>query len=175
MPVLRRVDVREAVRKKEAATRTRRARGKTRAGKSRRQNRSQTPRGQIEQPPPQSAPSEDEPFAVDKVAMSSAIPLRPKPTKGRTYKVICPMCETPGYTSPKAGGREVKCANPKCLVPIFTCPEPPPAPVEEAPPEPAGSSTTQLGLISLAAFAAIGAGIWFFVLRKNTTIRLQTG
>ncbi len=119
--------------------------------------------------PTSKAAGEEEPFAVDKVAMSGAIPLRPKPTKGRTYKVVCPMCETPGYTSPKAGGREVKCANPKCLVPIFTCPEPPPAPVEESPPEPAGLSTTQLGLISVVAFAAIGAGIWFFVLPKHAT------
>ncbi|MCA9073280.1 MAG: hypothetical protein KDA84_30360, partial [Planctomycetaceae bacterium] len=116
----------------------------------------------------EAASKDDEPFAVDQAAMSNAIPLRPKPTKGRTYEVVCPMCETPGYTSPKAGGREVKCANPKCLVPIFTCPEPPPPPVEEPPPEPAGLSTTQLGLISTVALAAIGSGIWFFVL-KNTT------
>ncbi len=119
--------------------------------------------------PASESPGQDEPFAVDKVAMSSAIPMRPKPTKGRTYKVVCPMCETPGYTSPKAGGREVKCANPKCLVPIFTCPEPPPAPVEEAPPEPAGLSTTQLGLISVAFLAAVGAGLWYFVFRNDGT------
>ncbi len=81
------------------------------------------------------------------------------------------MCETPGYTSPKAGGREVKCANSKCLVPLFTCPEPPPPPVEEAPPEPAGFSTTQLGLISVIALAAIGAGIWFFVLKDDSKIK----
>lgn len=112
----------------------------------------------------------EEPFAVDQAAMSNAIPLRPKPTKGRTYKVVCPMCETEGYTSPKAGGREVKCANPKCLVPIFTCPEPPPAPVEEPPPEPGGLSTTQLGMISVVALIAIGAGIWFFVLKDTSEI-----
>ena len=126
-------------------------------------------------PAAESAPSEDEPFAVDKVAMTNAVPLRPKPTKGRTYKVVCPMCETPGYTSPKAGGREVKCANPQCLVPIFTCPEPPPAPVEEAPPESAGLSTAQLGLISIVALLAVGAGVWFFVLRKDAATSPANG
>lgn len=120
--------------------------------------------------PEKAAASDDEPFAVDQAAMSNAVPLRPKPVKGRTYEVVCPMCETAGYTSPKAGGREVKCANPKCLVPIFTCPEPPPAPVEEPPREPEGLSTTQLGLISAVALVAIGAGIWFFVLKDDSEV-----
>ncbi len=111
--------------------------------------------------------SADQPFAVDQAALTNAVPLRPSPSAGRTYKVVCPMCETAGYTSPKAAGREVKCANPKCLVPIFTCPEPPPAPVEEGPVEPSSMSTTQLGLISVVALAAIGWGIWFFVLKKD--------
>jgi hypothetical protein len=117
--------------------------------------------------PTEPVASADQPFAVDHAALTNAVALKPSPSPGRTYKVICPMCETPGYTSTKAAGREVKCANPKCLVPIFTCPEPPPAPVEEAPPEPAGMSTAQLGLISVVALAAIGWGIWFFVLKKE--------
>lgn len=111
--------------------------------------------------------SADQPFAVDHAALTNAVALRPAPSAGRTFKVICPMCETPGYTSPKAAGREVKCANPKCLVPIFTCPEPPPAPIEEEPAEPASMSTTQLGIVSVLILAAVGWGIWFFVLKGD--------
>lgn len=111
--------------------------------------------------------SPDQPFAVDHAALTNAVALKPSPSPGRAYQVICPMCETPGYTSTKAAGREVKCANPKCLVPIFTCPEPPPEPIAEAPPEPASISTTQFGIISIVALAAIGWGIWFFVLKKD--------
>ncbi len=115
----------------------------------------------------EAAESAEEPFAVDQAAMSNAVPLRPKPTKGRTYEVVCPMCETKGYTSPKAGGREVKCANPECLVPLFPCPEPPPKPVEEDP-APQGMSPVQLGVISLIALAAVGGGVWFFILKKDS-------
>ena len=118
--------------------------------------------------PAESAPSSDQPFAVDHAAFSNAVPLRPKPSPGRTFKVVCPMCETAGYTSPKAGGREVKCANPKCLVPVFTCPEPPPAPVQAAPADQGGLSTTTLGLISVALLAAVGFGVWFFVLKDDS-------
>lgn len=43
--------------------------------------------------------------------------------KGRLHKVVCPMCDTQGFIPPAAVGRQVKCANKECLVPVFTAGE----------------------------------------------------
>ena len=104
----------------------------------------------------------DDPFAVDTSAAKKAIPLRPKPTKGRTYKVVCPMCETAGYTSPKSGGREVRCCNSECLVPLFTAPEV----KRQQPLEEPVSQGPAKGLLAAAAavlVALIAGGTWHFL------------
>lgn len=108
----------------------------------------------------------DDPFAVDAAAeKKKAIALRPEPSKGRAHEVVCPMCETPGYTSTKAAGRDVYCCNPECLVPVFTAPE---LPKEEPEPEPVKKgglfSLTGMG-ISLLVLAAAAGGLWYFAFR----------
>ncbi|MBT4864410.1 MAG: hypothetical protein HON53_04710 [Planctomycetaceae bacterium] len=107
---------------------------------------------------------DDDPFAVDKAAKKGAVALRPEPSKGRAHEVVCPMCETPGFTSTKAGGRDVRCCNPECLVPIFTAPEvkkekPPEEPTKTGPPKAAVYGGGAL-LVAL-----VGVGVWFFVFR----------
>lgn len=111
-------------------------------------------------PPP--TPNDD-PFELEKKAgggAGAAIPLRPSPAKGYSLKLTCPMCETVGYATPKAAGQSVKCANPKCLVPVFTAPAPK---VEKAaPPPPPPPSRMPLILTGLALLlAAGGAGMWY--------------
>lgn len=64
----------------------------------------------------------DDPFDVASPASRKAVQLLPKPTKGKLHRIECPMCETAGFQSKKAAGREVRCANKECLVPIFTAP-----------------------------------------------------
>ncbi|MCA9048275.1 MAG: zinc ribbon domain-containing protein [Planctomycetaceae bacterium] len=66
-------------------------------------------------------PEKDDPFAIERTpATTSEIPCARRPIKGRTQAVVCPMCETKGFIPRAALGRQVKCANPDCMVPIFT-------------------------------------------------------
>ena len=62
----------------------------------------------------------DDPFGVDAVSNSRAIPLVARPAKGKTVRLVCPMCETVGFAGPEVAGKEVKCCNEKCALPIFT-------------------------------------------------------
>lgn len=71
--------------------------------------------------PASAAGASEDPFAIGQApGTAKAIPCSPKPRKGRLQKVVCPMCETPGFVPKAALGRQVKCANKECLVPIFT-------------------------------------------------------
>jgi tetratricopeptide (TPR) repeat protein len=67
-------------------------------------------------------PSSDDPFDVTSPGTRKAVQLLPKPSKGKLHRIVCPMCETAGFQSKKAAGREVRCPNKECLVPIFTAP-----------------------------------------------------
>ncbi len=70
---------------------------------------------------PAATADNDDPFAIaQNPAAAKAIRCAPKPMKGRLHKVVCPMCDTPGFIPKAAVGRQVKCANKECLVPIFT-------------------------------------------------------
>jgi hypothetical protein len=122
-------------------------------------------------------PSSDDsdPFAVDPAVSKQAVPAAPKPTRKRTWRVHCPMCDTPGFLPRQAAGHDVKCANPECLVPIFTAP----ANSNETPqpPEPDNPETTNatggrgpvvaLLLIAVAGAAATG---WWFLTRPPDTV-----
>lgn len=66
-------------------------------------------------------PDDGDPFAIDQAPVSSkVIPCARKPMKGRMQRILCPMCETQGFIPKGAIGRQVKCANKECLVPVFT-------------------------------------------------------
>ena len=68
---------------------------------------------------------EDDPFGVGITsAAAQAIQATAKPEKGRLLKVVCPMCEQVGFVPKNAVGKSVKCANEKCMVPIFTAHDP---------------------------------------------------
>jgi hypothetical protein len=111
--------------------------------------------------------ADDDPFAVDSSsAKKSAIRLRPEPSKGRAHEVVCPMCETPGYTSTKAGGRDVRCCNPECLVPNFTAPE---VKKEKPPEEPTRSGPSKGVLYGGVALlvAVVGVGVWYSFFRDG--------
>ena len=106
-------------------------------------------------------PGDDLPFESELTVGKSAIPALPNPTKQRTLQVICPMCDTPGYLPPTAAGQNVRCANAKCVMPVFT------APIEkkkEAPPPPPPPKASNLPMILGIAGVAVllfGAGLFF--------------
>ncbi|WP_437190771.1 hypothetical protein [Planctomicrobium sp. SH527] len=99
----------------------------------------------------------DDPFDVDTSAMRRAIKLAPKPVKGRTLEVVCPMCETPGYMLPTDAGKDVQCCNPSCMVPVFKTRKPK---VEEAPKvESKGNKTLLLAGVGAAVLIG-GVAVW---------------
>lgn len=107
----------------------------------------------------------DDPFDVAVPVTRKVVALLPKPVKGRLHRVVCPMCETPGFTSKKAAGREVKCANSECLVPIFTAPaieEEQPVAEEPTETESKGMGIGAYAMIAVVSAAMLGIGGWYF-------------
>jgi hypothetical protein len=106
-----------------------------------------------------SSPGDDFPFEAELPGAKTAIQAMPSPSKGRTHQVVCPMCETAGYVPPTAVGKEVKCANPKCMVPVFKAP----APTVEAPPPapPKKSNLMLVGGITVAVMVIAGGAMIF--------------
>ena len=103
------------------------------------------------------APStDDDPFAIDPSVAAGAIPVSRQPAAGKTLEVVCPMCETKGFVSPKAAGKQVKCCNPQCMVPIFSAPAlekkevvaPPPKKKKKIPWAYVGAGILVAGLVS---------------------------
>lgn len=103
------------------------------------------------------SPSNEDPFEVDTSAVRKAIKLSPRPTKSRTYEIVCPMCETRGFMPPSEAGKDVQCANPECIVPVFKSKRP----KVEAPPEeePKSKKGLIIGAV-LAAVVIIGVGVF---------------
>ena len=121
--------------------------------------------------PPESEPAiedDGDPFEVDTSAIVKAAPVSRKPAKGRMLRIVCPMCETPGFISPKQAGQEVKCANPKCLVPVFTAPQPE-APAEPEPESSRGLSGTMFLIGGVVLVIGVAAGLYFAFIGGNNS------
>ncbi|WP_010588505.1 hypothetical protein [Schlesneria paludicola] len=108
-------------------------------------------------------PGDDFPFEAELTTGKSAIQAMPNPTKQRTLKVVCPMCDTPGYLPPTAAGQEIRCANAKCVMPVFTAPsekkkEPEPAP----PPLPRANRMPLIAAATVLVMAVVGGGLYFY-------------
>ncbi|MDA1018221.1 MAG: hypothetical protein O3A00_27675, partial [Planctomycetota bacterium] len=105
-------------------------------------------------------------FGTVPAAGGDAIPASRQRTKGRTLEVVCPMCETPGFVPKKAAGKNVRCANPECLVPVYTAP----AAEEEAETTEAVAKPTDKKLLIygvLVGVGLIGAGVAWFVANQE--------
>lgn len=118
------------------------------------------------EPEPEKPADDGDPFDVDSLAMKNAVPVSPKAAKGRSVEVKCPMCETIGYISPAHGGKDVKCCNPACRLPIFKAPKTQ-VEVKAEPEKPKGLTTTMLAGIGLGV-AGIAAGAIYWFLFRDT-------
>ncbi|MGZ0163167.1 MAG: hypothetical protein ACKVII_04565 [Planctomycetales bacterium] len=119
-------------------------------------------------------PASDDPFDVASATTRKAVQLLAKPSKGKLHRIVCPMCETAGFQSKKAAGREVRCANKECLVPIFTAPpdegdEEAKAAAAAAEAEALAAESASNGLsisayigIAVVAAAVLGGGAFYF-------------
>lgn len=104
---------------------------------------------------------DDDPFAVE-TANQNAVPVSPKKAAGRTYEVVCPMCEARGFVPASAAGRDVKCHNKHCMMPVYTAP---PMPKVEAPPPPPPPKPSSVPLyigVTVVCGAIAGGAYWFF-------------
>lgn len=125
------------------------------------------PQGQPARRSKRETVSDDDPFELERKQQEAAkvIPLARKPAKGKMFRVVCPMCDTQGFASPKVVGKEVKCRNPECLAPVFTVPDPDAAErkskVEETPKEKKPSKLPLMAAIVLSV-AGIGGAYWYF-------------
>lgn len=128
-------------------------------------------------PTPNDDADADDPFGVDAASNSRAILLSPRPAKGKTLRLVCPMCETAGFAGPDVSGKEVKCCNEQCALPVFTAPKgekasvatdpralaAPTAAVAAVPKKKASPALllTVIGTVFLA-----GGSLWFFVFNE---------
>ena len=108
--------------------------------------------------------ADDEMITADQEALKRAYPVSRKPAKGCSHKIVCPMCEAPGFIPVKAAGRDVKCHNPVCMVPIFMAP----AIEKKAEPEPESSGVSPLVYVGVVVgVLVLGGGGWFLFLRQK--------
>jgi hypothetical protein len=107
----------------------------------------------------------ENPFEAAPSKAASAIQAAPKPMKGRLLKVTCPMCDTPGFIPKKAAGRTIRCANKKCMVPVFKAPAPKKQPVVE--PQTAQGSSTGAIIGGVLAIAVVGGVLWAVLGQKS--------
>ncbi|MBX3436954.1 MAG: hypothetical protein KF861_05655 [Planctomycetaceae bacterium] len=101
-----------------------------------------------------------DPFDVDTSVLAQAPPVSPRPAKGRMIRIVCPMCETPGFIAAQMQGRDVKCCNPECMVPVFKAPRPE-RKVEQVA-EARGLSTKMLWGGVVGGCLLVGLVGWFF-------------
>ncbi len=101
-----------------------------------------------------------DPLDVKSSAGKDAIPAGRQRTKSKPYKVTCPMCETVGYVPQTAAGKEVRCANPNCLVPVFVAPRIQKKTVAAEPTARSGLPIALIGGITVLLFFG-AAGAWY--------------
>ena len=142
----------------------------------------------VKEPPKKAAPKlkpsekpkktdgdDDDPFELERATVKKVVQLQRKPSKGRMWRLVCPMCETNGFAPKGAAGREVKCANPECLVPVFTAPKP--EKEKAAEPEVEKPKKSNLGMIVVVVVvlcAAGGGGAWFVLGQPDVENNLVT-
>ena len=74
------------------------------------------------------------------------------------------MCETAGYVPTSAAGKEIRCANPKCLVPVFTAPGIQRKKADEPAPEKKGLPI--ILLVTLGLLLVLGGGAAWYVFNR---------
>ena len=115
-------------------------------------------------------PGDDFPFETELTTGKSAIQAMPNPTKQRTLKVVCPMCDTPGYLPPTAAGQEVRCANSKCVMPVFTAPTEKKKELEATPPPPPPVNRMPFLIgMTVLLMAVIGGGLYVFNMQPSNS------
>jgi hypothetical protein len=112
---------------------------------------------------PASAKTGDDDFIEADTSAAKAVPLSTKATSIKTIEIRCRMCDTVGYLDPKHQGELVRCANPKCSVPVFKSARPVEAPKVEPKKKRAGLSPVAKLFLGVGLLLACGLGGFFYV------------
>jgi len=111
----------------------------------------------------------EESFKVDSSAGLDVPQASRQRSQSRPYKVQCPMCETVGYVPRSSAGKEIRCANRDCMVPVFVAPKPEKQKEEEeARPK---KLTAKNLLIGLSAVILIAVAVGFFIKNQPEEIK----
>ncbi|HXY37260.1 MAG TPA: hypothetical protein VEI07_23730, partial [Planctomycetaceae bacterium] len=102
-----------------------------------------------------------ESFKVDSSAGIDVPQASRQRSQSRPYKVRCPMCDTVGYIPRSAAGKEIRCANRECMVPVFIAPRPEKKQEEEA--AAAKKLTPKNLLMAAMAVGLIAFAVGFFL------------
>lgn len=112
--------------------------------------------------PAQSKTGDDDFIEAD-TAAAKAVPLTTKATAVKTVEIRCRMCDTLGYLDPKHQGELVRCANPKCSVPVFKSARPVEAPKVEPKKKREGFSPVAKLFLGVGLLLACGLAGFFYV------------
>ena len=126
-----------------------------------------------------SGDDDEDPFAAatkrDAASKAKAIAVSPRKTKTHIEELKCPMCDTVGFVPENVSGKDVKCSNPKCPVPVFMAPKKfgAPAPIAAPPPKPKREGPSKKPLIfamagGVAFVAIVGLAVLFWPDPTNT-------
>ncbi|QDU81390.1 hypothetical protein Pla110_31310 [Polystyrenella longa] len=122
-----------------------------------------------------SAPADDsEIFNFDTSRLRKAFQLRPKPQRGCTYRVICPMCETAGFAPHKIAGKEVRCRNKDCMVPVFEAPKVGGDRRNNAQEETRANPILIVAIVTIGV-VLLGGGLFYWMSRPSSSDNLSQG
>ncbi len=119
-----------------------------------------TPQGKPAPRKKTSAPSSPPVSSTDGLG----IPLVKFRSKTNRFAVVCPMCDTIGYAPKSASGREVRCVNSECLVPLFEAPR-----LKSEKKEEVAAPRSLMPIISggVVLLAIAGVAVCFFVFKPK--------
>lgn len=120
-------------------------------------------------------PAGDDALGVAFSDFDQAIRASTKQTPKQPLEVVCPMCDTHGFVPASAAGRDVRCANPDCVFPVFTAPA-----VEakkqkrvitqaEKPVEVNRFKVYGVTALILLLFGGVAGGLWWMIVTRPTT------
>jgi hypothetical protein len=105
----------------------------------------------------------DDDFIEADASAAKAIPLSLKASAVKSVEVRCRMCDTVGFLDPKHQGELVRCANPKCSVPVFKSARPVETPKVEPKKKSAGLSPVAKLFTGVGVVLALAAGGFVYV------------
>ncbi|MEZ6048002.1 MAG: hypothetical protein R3C11_20980 [Planctomycetaceae bacterium] len=116
--------------------------------------------------------NDSEIFNFDTTRLRKAFPLRPKPQRGCTYRIVCPMCETAGFAPHKFAGKEVRCRNKECMVPVFEAPK---VGGDQRKSKQEESKSNPILVVSVvtALVVLLGGGLWYWFTQTPSSTNLN--